>query len=187
MREPDGFAAFVAARSPALVRTARLLTGDHAAAEDLVQHALARTWPRWSRLRDPAAGEAYVRKVLVTSYATSRRRRWHGELPSEQLPDHAATGDAYARSDERAAMTGALATLTARQRAVVVLRYYDDLTEAQAADVLGVSVGTVKSQSHKALARLREHLGSDAVAHDPGGHLLRIQPSPAQPTPEVPS
>jgi DNA-directed RNA polymerase specialized sigma24 family protein len=74
MREPDGFAAFVAARSPALVRTARLLTGDHAAAEDLVQHALARTWPRWSRLRDPAAGEAYVRKVLVTSYATSRRR-----------------------------------------------------------------------------------------------------------------
>jgi RNA polymerase sigma-70 factor (sigma-E family) len=157
--EPVGFAQFVAARSPSLLRSAWLLTGDDALAEDLVQTALARTWPRWERIyRSDSSAEAYVRKVMVTTYANWWRRKWRGERPTEQVSERSFDGrdDGYAAADERADVGRALALLPPRQRAVVVLRYYDDLTEAQTAELLGCSVGTVKSQAAKALAKLRE-------------------------------
>ena len=147
-----GFEAYVAARGDALHRTAYLLTHDHGLAEDLVQTALAKTWGSWGRIQgDP---DPYVRKVMVNTFATWWRRRWNGEHPTEQLPERASPdhGDDVAT---RSGLVDALAQLPRRMRAVVVLRYFEDLTEAQTADVLGISVGTVKSQTSKALAQLR--------------------------------
>ena len=155
MGEPDGFREFVAARSPALLRTGWLLTGDWFLAQDLVQDALSRTWTRWERVRRKDAPEAYVRKVMLTTFLSWRRRRWHGEIATANPPEGADSGDAFAAADLRNTVQLALSTLPPRQRAVVVLRFFDDLTEAQTADVLGCAVGTVKSQSAKALARLR--------------------------------
>src|SRR3954447_4076424 len=154
MSEPDGFREFVAARSRALLRTAWLLTGDWATAQDLVQTALAKTWPAWSRITRTDDPEVYVRRVLVTTYATWWRRRWRAETPVGELPEPIGP-DAYEESDRRAIVSSALSTLTRGQRAVVVLRYFDDLTEAQTAAALGCSVGTVKSQHARALAALR--------------------------------
>ncbi|MDO8107231.1 SigE family RNA polymerase sigma factor [Isoptericola sp. b441] len=177
MQAPDGFADFVAERSPALVRSAWLLTGNEASAQDLVQVALAKTWERWDRVTRKDAPEAYVRRVMMSTFLTWRRRRWHGELPAAELPDrppHGATSpDMFAAVDLRASMLDALRTLPRRQRAVVVLRYLDDLTEAQTAQALGCSVGTVKSQSAKALASLRASarlhgIWDEEVSHD--GH-----------------
>jgi RNA polymerase sigma-70 factor (sigma-E family) len=157
MQEPVGFGEFVAARSPALLRSAWLLTGDEALAEDLVQAALARVWPRWDRIyRTDSSLEAYVRKVMVTTYANWWRRKWRAEQPTARVPEHPAPVDSYAEADDRAEVRRALAVLPPRQRAVIVLRYYEDLTETQTAGVLGCSVGTVKSQTSKALAKLRE-------------------------------
>ncbi len=155
MEAPDGFGDFVAARSAALVRSAWLLTGDEASAQDLVQTALARTWVRWDRVVRQEAPEGYVRRVMVTTYLSWRRRRWHGEVPTESVPEHPGPEDPFLEADVRRTVAAALAELPRRQRAVVVLRYFDDLTEAQAAEALGCSVGTVKSQSAKALAKLR--------------------------------
>lgn len=157
MQEPVGFGEFVAARSPALLRSAWLLTGDEALAEDLVQAALARVWPRWNRIhRSDHSAEAYVRRVMVTTYANWWRRRWRAEQPTAEVPEHATPTDSYAQADERAVVRQALAVLPPRQRAVIVLRYYEDLTETQTAGLLGCSVGTVKSQASKALSKLRE-------------------------------
>ena len=148
-----GFEEFVAARSPALLRTAWLLTGDDGLAEDLVQTALAKAWPRWGAVQhdDP---EAYVRAIVANTYATWWRRRWRGEVPTRSLPDRAGS-DPYAAVDVRESVHRALAGLTRGQRVVVVLRHFDDLTEAQTAAALGVSVGTVKSQHARAMATLR--------------------------------
>lgn len=148
------FEDFVAGRGQALQRFGYALTGEWALAEDLLQTALASAYPRWSRIcRDDP--EAYVRKIMVNTWSSWWRRRWRGEVPSAQLPDR--TGpDTYAAADHRHALRFALAKLPPRQRAVVVLRYHQDLSEAQVADLLGISVGTVKSQAAKALAALRE-------------------------------
>lgn len=162
--EREAFAAFVAARHLALLRTARLLTGDWQTAEDLLQTALARTYLRWARLRSVEAAEPYVRKVLVTTYATWWRRRWRGELPTATLPDSAGP-DPYDSVDHRDRVERAVATLPRRQRAVVVLRYYEDLPESEVAALLGCSVGTVRSQASRALAKLRARLGDDAAPH----------------------
>lgn len=148
---PD-FSGFVAARSGALLRTAFLLSGNWASAEDLLQASLAKTWRSWSRVSDRP--DAYVRAVMVNTYVSWRRRRWHGETPTSDLPD-VVVGDRTTEVDEREALWLALRRLPRRQRAVVVLRYFDDLTEAQTAVMLGISVGTVKSQCSKALAALR--------------------------------
>lgn len=153
------FDALVSVRSPALLRTAYLLTGDRHLAQDLVQMSLARAYLRWGRLRDVAAGEAYVRRVMVTQAASERRRRWHGEVPTERLPDVAGAGDDL---ELRHALRAELARLPAGQRAVIVLRFFDDLSEAETAALLGVSQGTVKSRSSRALAALRSS-GLDAV------------------------
>lgn len=145
----ETFDAFVAARSPALLRTAYLLTRDHALAEDLVQTALAKAWFHWSRIRadDP---EPYVRRILVTTYSSWWRRRWTGEIPTEELPESATPA-----GEDRLDLWDAIGRLPRRQRAVVVLRFYEDLTEAETARLMGSSVGTVKSQTAKALAKLR--------------------------------
>jgi RNA polymerase sigma-70 factor (sigma-E family) len=155
MREQDGFAEFVSARSPALLRSAWLLTGDWSQAQDLVQESLAKAWRRWDGLLRRDNPEVYVRKVMVNTHISWSRRRWHGEKPTETLPDVSGL-DEGARADLSLDMTRALQTLPARQRAVLVLRYFDDLTEAQAADLLGCSVGTVKSSASKAIRKLRE-------------------------------
>lgn len=164
------FEEFVAVRGSALQRTAYLLTGDWALAEDLLQTALARAYPRWGRIvRDDA--EAYVRKVLVNTWSSWWRRKWRSETPTGRLPEYAAV-DVYADVDRRQAVHVALAALPPRQRAVVVLRFHEDMTETQVASLLGISVGTVKSQTAKALATLRAHGalsgygGADAVGSE---------------------
>jgi RNA polymerase sigma-70 factor (sigma-E family) len=155
-QEPGGFAEFVSARSPALLRTAWLLTGDAQLAEDLLQSALARAWPHWSRIGD-GQPEAYVRKIMLRMHAASSRRRWWRETPTEVLPERPSV-DGHAAADDRAVLAAVLASLPVRQRQVVVLRYYDDLSVRDVAMALGCSVGTVKSQAHKGLNALRSAL-----------------------------
>jgi RNA polymerase sigma-70 factor (sigma-E family) len=168
---PEGFAEFVAARSPALLRTAWLLTGDRGRAEDLVQEALAKTWRKWSSVAERERPEAYVRAVMVNTSVSWWRRRWRGEIPTELLPDPSGYSDPMAHVDVREAVRQALATLSPRQRAVLVLRYFDDLTETETAAAMGCSVGTVKSQASRAMARLREspQLGDLVTGGKTGG------------------
>jgi RNA polymerase sigma-70 factor (sigma-E family) len=154
MSEPLGFREFVAARQRALLRSAWLLTGDWHAAEDLVQSSLAKTWPRWQSIARRDQPELYVRRIMVNTHSTWWRRKWRSELPADALPETAGA-DEFATADTRAAVRTALAALPPRQRAAVVLRYFDDLTEVQTAAVLGCSVGAVKSQTSRALAKLR--------------------------------
>jgi RNA polymerase sigma-70 factor (sigma-E family) len=153
--EAEGFAQFVEARGRALQRTAWLLTGDWALAEDLLQTTLVRAWPYWERIRRRDDPEIYVRRVLVNTWSSWQRRRWRGERPSELLPDSPAPTDVAAEAVARLAVRDALRHLTERQRAVLVLRIFDDLSEAQVADVLNCAVGTVKSTLSQALTRLR--------------------------------
>lgn len=153
------FEEYVAARGRALWRTAWLLTGDPHKAEDLVQTALVKCWRRWDAIAGDTV-DGYVRKALVTTYTDWWRRKWTGEVPTETLPEAVtADPDLAVRQDVIAALAG----LPRGQRAVVVLRFYEDLTEVQAADVLGISVNTVKSQVRVALQRVRE-LAPDSVA-----------------------
>ena len=154
--EAEGFAQFVEARRRALLRTAWLLTGDWALAEDLVQTALVRSWPRWERIWRRGDPEMDVRRVMVNTWAGWRRRRWRAEQPSGAVPDSPAAGDLAAEAALRVAVRGALGSLSDRQRAVLVLRVFDDLSEAQVAEVLVCAVGTVKSTMARAVARLRE-------------------------------
>jgi RNA polymerase sigma-70 factor (sigma-E family) len=155
MAERLGFDEFVLARASALHRSAYLLTGNWATAEDLVQSALAVTWSHWRTLRDPGAAEAYTRRVMVRLASAGWRRKWRAEIPTADLPE-GSSYDPYAESDRRSMMHSALRRLPARQRAVIVLRYYDDMSEQQTAEALGCPVGTVKSLTFRALARLRE-------------------------------
>lgn len=148
-----GFAEFVHARGTALHRTAYLLTGDWATAEDLLQTALAKSYLRWDRI-DAADPEGYVRRVLVNTYASWWRRRWRHEVPHDVLPE-GPSGDRWDDVDARHALGAALERLPRRMRAVVVLRFHEDMSEAAVAQALGISVGTVKSQTAKALAKLR--------------------------------
>jgi RNA polymerase sigma-70 factor (sigma-E family) len=150
------FDAFVLARSSRLLRTCYLLTHDHALAEDLLQTALAKAWLAWSRLGDEP--EAYVRRIIVNEFTSAWRRKWRGEVPTDRIPEPRGSGpdgDASGVVDERARLLAALARLPRRQRAVVVLRFYEDLSEEQTAALLGVSVGTVKSSASRALAAMR--------------------------------
>lgn len=159
---PDGFSEFVATRGLSLQRTAMLLTHQQASAEDLVQTALVKAWRRWSTIDQP---EAYVRRIMMHEFASDRRRRWSGEVPTERIPDPGAMSDPAEVVADHHDLAAALATLPPRQRAVVVLRYFHDYTERQAAETLGVSVGAVKSQTARALAALRV---SDEL-HNPAG------------------
>ena len=153
----EEFGRFVAARGRALCRTAYLLTGDWQVGEDLVQEALTRTYLRRRRLRSPAALEPYARKALVSVFLTSRRRHWHKEMPVADVPDHAFSGQLDAAEDRRG-LWPALLALSAQQRAVLVLRYFEDLTEAEIAAVLGCSPGAVKTHAARGLDRLRKSI-----------------------------
>jgi len=152
---PPRFEDFVEARGASLLRSAWLLTGDRQKAEDLVQTALAKAWPHWASIARDGTGShsAYVHRVMVTTYAAWWRRKWNAEQPYGEVPEAGQTQDEVI--DLRRDLLTALATLPRGQRAVVVLRYFDDLTEAQTAQVLDCSVGTVKSQAARALAVLR--------------------------------
>ena len=147
------FAAWLAAREPALQRTAHLLTGDVHLAQDLVQITLAKLYLAWDRIRDREQVDAYARKILVNEHRTAWRRP--------------------ARRREREAVWRFVGTLPPRQRAVIVLRFYEQLTEPEIADLLGISLGTVKSQSSRALASLRRHLPDHPELTADGGEEER--------------
>ena len=147
------FERFVLAQSTPLLRFAEMLCGDRHTAEDLVQQALMRSYPKWHRLSgDPLR---YVRRVLVNRFLTQARRRWNNEVPSDPV-------------QTREAVLSALAGLTVRERAVVALRYSQDLSEAETAELLGVAAGTVKSTASRALAKLR--LAPDLIDTGVGGN-----------------
>ncbi|WP_307814252.1 SigE family RNA polymerase sigma factor [Nocardioides baculatus] len=148
------FSAYMAARQPALYRTAYLLAGDHASAEDLLQNAFAKLYLSWDKIRDHGALDGYVRRVMVNENNSLWRRAWKRREHSTDTMPETGAHDTY---DD--GMGGALwsyvQTLPPKQRAVIVLRYYEQLSEAEIADVLGISAGTVKSQASRALAGLR--------------------------------
>jgi len=152
--ERVGFDSYVAAAWPRLLRSAWLLTQDWQLAEDLLQTALMKAAVRWGRIRD-GSPDGYVRRVLATTYLSWWRRRWRAEVPSGVPPERAGPGDETDAVDVRAALAVALAGLPRQQRAVLMLRYHADLTETATAAVLGISVGTVKSHTARALAALR--------------------------------
>lgn len=144
---------FIDRNSRLLLRSAWLLTGNWASAEDLVQTALVQSWLHWDAIKTDVP-ELYVRRVLMNTFLSGQRRRWTRERPVAELPELAAL-DELAATELRHVIRRALSGLPARQRAVVVLRYFSDLSEAQTAQVLDCSVGTVKSQTSRALAKLR--------------------------------
>jgi len=150
----DDFDVFVRARTHALLRSAYLLTGDQHLAEDLVQSAFARTHQAWSRLRDTGNAEAYARRTMYHLQVSWWRRGRVAEVLAGALPE-GGTSDHAGTVSLRLTLRGALLKLSAKQRAVLVLRFVEAHTESEAADLLGVTVGTVKSQTAKALARLR--------------------------------
>jgi RNA polymerase sigma-70 factor (sigma-E family) len=158
----DDFRDYVASRYPSLVRTAYLMCGNQGHAEDLVQSALAKTYLAWHRIRRESV-DPYVRRILHNDYVSERRRHWWREIPAEQLADraHGAYVDDVRRVDERDALFQALRALPVRQRAAVVLRHYEDLSEAQTAEILGCSIGTVKSLTARGLGQLRTVLPAD--------------------------
>ncbi|MFJ5234453.1 SigE family RNA polymerase sigma factor [Kitasatospora sp. NPDC088391] len=159
----DGFDRFVADRWPTLLHLARLLVGgDRHRAEDLLQEALVKLWFAWPRIGEQAP-EAYLRTVLARAAARSARRRWWGERPVERLPDPPGPADEAAAVDERTRLEAALALLPARQRAAVVLRYYQDLPERQVAEALGCPLGTARSLTARGVARLRHLLAGTAA------------------------
>ncbi|NGN66548.1 SigE family RNA polymerase sigma factor [Streptomyces sp. A7024] len=153
------FTSYVADRGPVLLRTARSLTQNPADAEDLLQTALTKTYLAWERIEDPRALDGYVRRALVNTRTSQWRKRrvdeyaYGDDLPEPDVVPAPDPAEAQALHD---AMWTAIKRLPARQRAMVVLRYYEDLSEQQTAEVLGVSVGTVKSAVSRALAKLRE-------------------------------
>jgi RNA polymerase sigma-70 factor (sigma-E family) len=164
-RDAEAFADFVAARSGALHRAAYLMVGDAQLAQDLVQEALTKTYVAWPRLRDHSRVEAYTRKAITTTAISWFRKKSWGERTVETMPDGGQAGHAD-DVDQRAWLWQALQELPVRQRAAIVLRYYEDLTEAQTADAMGCAVGTVKSQVSSGLRKLRDRLGADVLPTD---------------------
>jgi len=152
--DEHAFRDYVRARRPALLRTAYLLTGNLADAEDLVQSALAKTYLAWHRIEDRGAVDSYVRRAMVNTQISWWRRRRLEEFPTDEIPDQA-TADYPVSSDVQESLRRAIDRLPHRMRAAVMLRYYEDMTEAEVAEVLGVSVGTVKSTVSRAVAKLR--------------------------------
>jgi RNA polymerase sigma-70 factor (sigma-E family) len=150
---PD-FRDYVRTRRRALLRTAYLLSGNLADAEDLVQSALAKTYFAWDRIEDHGALDGYVRRAIVNTHISLWRRRRLREFPMDELPDQA-VDDHATTSDLQETLRQAVDRLPERMRAAVMLRYYDDMTEAEVAEVLGVSLGTAKSTVARAVAKLR--------------------------------
>ncbi len=150
----EAFREYVAGRSTALLRTAYLLTGNRPDAEDLVQAVLAKTFQAWDRIEDLDALDGYVRRAMVNTQISWWRRRRVAEYPTDELPDRAAA-DPSPGSDREDTLRRAVDRLPQRMRAAVLLRYYEDMTEAEIAQALGVTPGTVKSTVSRAMAKLR--------------------------------
>ncbi|MFF1441161.1 SigE family RNA polymerase sigma factor [Streptomyces sp. NPDC058295] len=167
--QEDRFQEFVRARWSRLVRTAYLLTGDVHHAEDLTQTALAKAYRSWRRISRSDNPEAYVRRMLVSCNSDRFRKRRVTEALTAAPPERAGRDEGAGRVDERGSLLAGLAQLPPKQRAVVVLRYWEDLSEAEVADVLGCSPGTVKSQASKGLAKLRMYPGLAADRTVSGG------------------
>lgn len=158
-RHEAAFQEFAAARSASLFRTALLLVGDYQLAQDLVQESLVKTYVAWPRLRDVGNAEAYTRRVIVTTLTSWRRRSSFHERPAESLPD-GVVADVADLIAADADLWTQLHALPPRQRAAVVLRFCQDLSEAQTSELMGCSVGSVKRHTSRGLARLRDRLGA---------------------------
>lgn len=158
----EDFTDFVAARWSSLYRLAYLLAGSPTGAEDLLQTTLEKAYVRWARIGQMEFPEAYVRKMLATTATSSGRRAWLGERPSAEMPESRDRSHEMPVLD-RALLWPIVCALPARQRAVIVLRFYEDLTEAQIADVLGCAPGTVKSQASAAMTALRRALTATGI------------------------
>jgi RNA polymerase sigma-70 factor (sigma-E family) len=152
----DEFREFVAATGPALLKTARLLTGDWHLGEDLLQATFAKVYRHWGRAGQWDSPLAYTRTAMVNTYCTWRRRRWHREVAHSSPGEHTAAQDVAEEVAAADALGRALMTLGRRERAVVVLRYFEDLSVAQTAEVLNCRPGTVTSLASRALGRLRQ-------------------------------
>lgn len=163
MRDEEGFRSFVEANGATLLHAARLLTGDHHRGEDLVQTALIKVYQKWGRIDAPLP---YARRALVNAHIDQTRRRWWGERPTETLPEASPPAEKTdtVASESRDELRRLLAGLAAKERAVIVLRYYCDLSEQDTAATLGMPVGTVKSTCSRALARLRVEATSGATS-----------------------
>ena len=153
------FDAFVAARGSAMLRHAYVLTGDRYLAEDLVQEVLAHLYRKWDKVSTASSPEAYVRTSITRQFLSWRRRRSSGERVTDHLPE-APSLDATDLVDGDDVVWHALATLPRRQRAILALRFYDDRSDAQIAEILGVSQSSVRAQASRGIATLREHLSS---------------------------
>ena len=166
------FESWLVAREPALQRTAHLLTGDAHTSQDLVQVTLAKLYLAWDRIQDRGNVDAYARKILLNEHRTAWRRPVRRrEQVTDQIPDRPAPELSY--DGQREAVWAFVASLPPRQRAVVVLRFYEQRTEPEIADLLGISLGTVKSQSSRALAALRAHLPDHPELTADGGEEER--------------
>jgi RNA polymerase sigma-70 factor (sigma-E family) len=166
------FESWLVAREHALQRTALLLTGDPHSAQDLVQNTLTKLYLAWDRIEQRDRVDAYARRVLVNEHRSTWRRPWRRhEVTTDVLPDARAASPEH--DGEGDAVWAFVASLPPRQRAVIVLRYYEDLTEAETADLLGITRGTVKSQAHKALATLRDTVGDHPGIEQPTAARLR--------------
>ena len=157
-RDTSAFSEFVENRSHALLRTAYLMVGDHQLAQDLLQEALIKTLIAWPRLRDHNNVDAYVRRVIVNTAFTWRRRRSFHERPADLLPEVSSPDQVETLATHQVLVTQ-LRALSPRQRAAIVLRYYEDLTVAQTAEIMGCSEGAVKSHVSIGLSKLRERMG----------------------------
>jgi len=167
----ERFTAFVRSRGEHHLRMATLLTGDPDAAEDLVQASLLKLYQAWSRIDTLGAPDAYLRQIIVNTRRSWWRARWRQETPVPEMPESAAGPDAAERHAVGALVRQALARLPRQQRAVLVLRYCEDLPEAEVASLLGCTAGAVKTHAHRGLRALRESLGEldpFAVNETPG-------------------
>jgi RNA polymerase sigma-70 factor (sigma-E family) len=168
------FSAFVHRRARRHLRTAVLLTGDWHTAEDLVQTCLVKLYRAWPRLDTGVDPDAYLRRMLINTRRSWWRVGWRREAPVASVPDRAGEADGQDRHAVAESVRQALGALPARQRAALVLRFFEDLPEAQVADLLGCSVGTVETHTHRGIRRLRELLGDELVPEDPGPELDRV-------------
>lgn len=159
------FAEFVAARWASLYRLAYLLAASPTGAEDLLQTTLEKAYVRWGRISQVEYPEAYVRRMLTRTLVSSRRRAWTGERPTARLPETPEESGEPGILD-RSLLWPLVCALPDRQRAVIVLRFYEDLTEAQIADALGCAPGTVKSQTSAAKGALRRALAASGVGEE---------------------
>jgi RNA polymerase sigma-70 factor (sigma-E family) len=157
------FDAFVAARGSALLRHAYVLTGDRYLAEDLVQETLAHLYRRWDRVAATSSPEAYVKTSVTRQFLSWRRRRSSGERPTDHVPESSSAYDGTDAVDDDDVLWRLLARLPRKQRAILALRFYDDQSDLQIAEILGVSASTVRSQASRALATLRDQLSPSDV------------------------